>query len=105
MAPDFSGAVFFMQVRFFDEFKWVDAGDGTIFQFQDESGESVADVAVHDPDLKLWKWEVRLPARYRFKDVQPCGLIVGVLPAKRVCELILTNTFITRPPGVGSPAR
>ena len=30
-----------MQVRYFDEFKWVDSGDGTIFQFVDESGEYV----------------------------------------------------------------
>ena len=93
-----------MQVRYFDEFKWVDAGHGTIFQFQDETGESVADVAVHDPDLKLWKWEVRVPARYQYRDVQPCGLIVGALPAKRVCELILCNTFITKPAGVSSSA-
>ena len=65
----------------------------------------MADVAVHDPDLKLWKWEVRVPARYQYNGVQPCGLIVGVLAAKRVCELILLNTFITKPPGVSSPLR
>lgn len=93
-----------MQVRFFDEFKWVDAGDGSIFHFVDETGESVADVAIHDPDLKLWKWEVHVPTRYQFKGVQPCGLIVGPMPAKRVCELILINTFITRPIGVSSNA-
>ena len=93
-----------MQVRYFDEFKWVDAGEGTIFQFQDESGESVADVAIHDPDLKLWSWEVRVPQRYQYRDVQPCGLIVGALPAKRVCELILCNTFITKPAGISSSA-
>jgi len=86
-----------MQVRYFDEFKWVEAGNGTIFHFQDESGESVADVAVHDPDLKLWKWEVRVPARYQYQGVRPCGVGVGALPARRVCELILTNTFVTRP--------
>ena len=93
-----------MQVRYFDEFKWVDTGEGTAFQFQDDSGESYADVAIHDPDLKLWKWEVRVPPRYQFKDVQPCGLVVGVLPAKRVCELILCNTFITKPVGIVPPA-
>jgi hypothetical protein len=93
-----------MQVRYYDEFKWVDAGDGTIFQFQDESGESFADVAIHDTELKLWKWEVRVPPRYQFRDVQPCGLIVGAVPAKRVCELILINTFITKPVGVSSSA-
>jgi hypothetical protein len=91
-----------MQVRYFDEFKWVDSGDGTIFQFQDDAGESVADVAIHDPDLKLWKWEVHVPPRYHFKGVQPCGVVVGVLPAKRVCELILSNTFVTRPAGMPS---
>jgi hypothetical protein len=94
-----------MQVRYFDEFKWVDhGGDGTVFQFQDESGESVADVAVHEPDLRLWKWEVHVPQRYQFKGVQPCGVVVGVLSAKRVCELILSNTFVTRPAGVSSNA-
>lgn len=93
-----------MQVRYYDEFKWVDAGEGTVFQFQDESGESVADVAIHDPDMKLWRWEVRVPQRYQFRNVQPCGLIVGALPAKRVCELILINTFITKPVGVSSSA-
>ena len=93
-----------MQVRYYDEFKWVDTGEGTVFQFQDEAGESVADVAIHDSDLKLWKWEVHVPARYQFRDVPPCGLIVGSLPAKRVCELILCNTFITRPVGVSSSA-
>jgi hypothetical protein len=90
-----------MQVRYFDEFKWVDAGEGTVFHFQDETGESVADVAIHDPDLKLWKWEVRVPQRYQFMGVKPCGLVVGVLAAKRVCELILSSTFITRPAVVG----
>ena len=94
-----------MQVRYFDEFKWVDVGDGTVFQFQDQSGESVADVAIHDLDLKLWKWEVHVPQRYRFMDVHPCGLIVGALPAKRVCELILCNTFVTKPVGMSSPTR
>jgi hypothetical protein len=54
--------------------------------------------------LKLWKWEVRVPPRYQFRDVQPCGLIVGAVPAKRVCELILINTFITKPVGVSSSA-
>ena len=93
-----------MQVRFFDEFRWVDTGDGTVFHFQDESGESVADVAVHDPDLKLWKWEVRVPPRYQYQGVRPCGIVVGALPAKRVCELILTNTFVTRPAGVSASA-
>ena len=96
-------ATFSKQVRYLDEFKWVDSGDGTIFQFQDDSGDSVADVAIHDTDLKLWKWEVHVPDRYRFQGVQPCGLVVGVIPAKRVCELILTNTFISRPVGMPSP--
>ena len=86
-----------MQVRYFDEFKWVDANEGLIFHFQDAAGEMVAEVALRDADLKLWKWEVNLPPRYRLGDVQPCGLVVGALPAKRVCELILCNTFITRP--------
>jgi hypothetical protein len=93
-----------MQVRYFDEFKWIDLGDGLAFQFQDESGESVADVAIQDPDLKLWKWEVRVPERYQYRGVQPCGLVVGALPAKRVCELILVNTFIPKPIGVSSSA-
>lgn len=93
-----------MQVRYFDEYKWVDAGDGMIFHFQDKAGECVAEVAMHDPDLKLWKWEVQVPQRYRYMDVQPCGLVVGSLPAKRVCELILSSTFITRPVGMPSSA-
>jgi hypothetical protein len=93
-----------MQVRYFDEFKWVDAAGGTIFQLQDESGESVADVAIHDPDLRLWKWEVHVPVRYQFNGVPPCGLVVGPIPAKRLCELILCNTFVTRPVGVSSNA-
>jgi hypothetical protein len=93
-----------MQVRYFDEFKWHASGNGTIFQFQDESGESVADVAIHDPDLKLWKWEVHVPQRYRFKGVAPCGLVVGAIPAKRLCELILCNTFINKPVGISSSA-
>ena len=103
MALGIAGAISFMQVRYLDEFKWVDAGDGTIFQFVDESGESVADVAIHDVDLKLWKWEVHVPERYRFRGVHPCGLVVGAIPAKRVCELILVNTFITKPVGLPSP--
>ena len=94
-----------MQVRYFDEYKWVDSGDGTIFQFVDESGESVADVAIHDLDLKLWKWEVHVPTRYQFRGVQPCGLVVGAVPAKRVCELILSSTFITRTAGMSSTIR
>jgi hypothetical protein len=88
-----------MQVRYLDEFKWVDTAEGTAFQFQDQDGESVADVAVHDPDLKLWKWIVHVPARYRYRDVEPCGVVVGHAAAKRVCELILLNTFVTKPAG------
>ena len=92
-----------MQVRYFDEFKWVDTAEGMAFQFQDETGESVADVAIHDLDLKLWKWEVHVPDRYKLREVEPCGVVVGHLPAKRVCELILCNTFVTRPAVMGMP--
>lgn len=92
-----------MQVRYLDEFNWVEHLDGTRFDFEDDAGESVADVAIHDSEMKLWKWEVRVPERYQFNGVKPCGLIVGSLPAKRVCELILSNTFILRQPGMSSP--
>jgi hypothetical protein len=94
-----------MQVRYIDEFKWVDGGDGTIFHFVDGGGESIADVAIQDPDLKLWKWEVHVPPRYQYQGVIPCGLVVGAVPAKRVCEMILTNTCITRPAGMPSSIR
>ena len=94
-----------MQIRYFDEFKWVDAGEGTIFQFVDSSGESIADVAIQDPDLKLWKWECHVPRRYQYQGVKPCGLVVGAVPAKRVCELILSSTFITRQVGMHSTIR
>ena len=39
-----------MNVRYFDEFKWAEEGDGTIWLFRDDSGEHVAEVALHDPD-------------------------------------------------------
>ena len=93
-----------MQVRYYDEFKWVDTAEGLAFKFQDDDGESVADISIHDPDLKLWKWIVHVPARYRYHQVEPCGVVVGHVAAKRVCEIILCNTFVTRPVGVSGIA-
>jgi hypothetical protein len=85
-----------MNVRYFDEFKWADESDGTAWFFRDESGEHVAEVVLNDPDSKMWRFLVNVPPRYRFNGSQPAGLVHSAAAAKKVCELILSYTILTR---------
>ena len=85
-----------MQVRYFDEFKWVDENDATAWYFRDGSGEHVAEVVLQDPDSKMWRFIINLPPRYCFQGSPPAGLVHNAAAAKKVCELILSYTILTR---------
>lgn len=85
-----------MQVRYYDECKWQDVGDGLIHQFVDADGQPLAEVALKDADSKLWKWRVMLPARYRADGTTPGGIVVTDAAARKVCELVLLSTIVTR---------
>ena len=85
-----------MKIRYFDEYKWADEADGTIWLFRDDSDEHVAEVALHDPDTKMWRFTVHVPERYCFNGAPPAGLVHSAAAAKKVCELILSYTILTR---------
>ena len=85
-----------MQVWYFNECKWVDVGYETIYQFVDPDGETLAEVALKDSDAKLWKFEVMLPERYRLNGVNPGGIVATQAAARKVAELILMSTIMTR---------
>ena len=85
-----------MQVRYFDEYKWTGEGDGTIWLFRDDSGEHVAEVALYDVDSKMWRFTVLVPERYCLNGNPPGGLVHSAAAAKKVCELVLSYTILTR---------
>ena len=85
-----------MNVRFFDDFKWAEDLDGALWLFRDESGEHVAEVALHNVDSKMWRFTVNVPDRYRMNGVEPAGVVHSAAAAKKVCELILSYTILTR---------
>ena len=85
-----------MQVRYYDECKWQDVGDGLIHQFVDADGQPLAEIALKDGDGKLWKWRVMLPSRYRAEGTTPGGIAVTDAAARKVCEIVLLSTIVTR---------
>ena len=85
-----------MKPHFFDEFKWVEDFGGSLWLFRDEAGEHVAEVALQDPDSKMWRFVVHVPERYCFNGAIPGGLVHSAAAAKKVCELILSYTILTR---------
>jgi len=85
-----------MKVRYFDECQWLDVGDGMIYQFVDDEGEALAEAALIDGDANLWKFEVLVPDRYCHKGVKPAGIVCSQPAAKKVAEMILRNTIVTK---------
>ena len=85
-----------MHVRYFDEFKWAEENDGAAWYFRDETGEHVAEVVLYNADSKMWRFLVNVPERYRFDGSPPAGLVHNAAAAKKVCELILSYTILTR---------
>lgn len=85
-----------MHVRYFDECKWNDSVDGLIFEFVDEAGEKLAEVALRDADAKLWKFEVFVPEKYQIDGSHPVGVVYTCAAAKRVAEVILLNTIVVK---------
>ena len=85
-----------LQVRYFDECKWVDAGEGMSFAFTHEDGSILAEAALVDFEAKLWKYEVTLPEKFQWEEKNPVGLVYTAPAAKRVAETILLNTILVR---------
>lgn len=91
-----SGTFDRMEVLYYDECKWQDVGDGLIYHFVDADGDCLAEIALKDPDAQLWKFEVMLPDRHRVNNVNPAGLVFAQTGARRVVEIILLNSIVTR---------
>ena len=85
-----------MQIRYFDECSWRDVGDGLIFHFVDGEGDTLAEIGLKDGDSKLWKFEVMLPERYQFNGTNPAGYVHGQVGARKVVEVILGNTIVSK---------
>jgi hypothetical protein len=85
-----------MKVRYFDECKWVDTGDGLAFEFVDGEGETLARIALRDGDAKLWMFEVLLPPRHQLEDCRAGGVVFSQIGARRVVDTILLNTIVTK---------
>ena len=85
-----------MQVRYFDECKWVDTGDGFSYDFVDGDGHVLAHIALRDGDSKLWLFKVKLPERFRLEGCKVGGVVFSQVGARRVVETILLNTIVTK---------
>ena len=85
-----------MQVCYHDECKWEDVSHGMIYHYVDADGKTLAEVALKDGDAKLWKFEVMLPAKYRTDGRNPAAVVYSQLAAKRIAEMILLNTIVTK---------
>jgi hypothetical protein len=83
-------------VRFFNECKWTDVGDGMIFQFQDSDGGVLAQIALMNSDGQLWKFEVMLPPRYTVNNTNPAAIVATQSAARRIAETLLLSTIVTR---------
>jgi hypothetical protein len=83
-------------VRYFDECKWVDVGDGMIYQFQDSDGNVLAQIALMNSDGQLWKFEVMLPERNKVNNVNPAAIVSTQASARRIAETLLLSTIVTR---------
>lgn len=85
-----------MQVRYFDECSWRDVSDGLIFHFVDAEGETLAEIGLKDGESKLWKFQVMLPDRYKVDGGSLAGLVYSQTNARKIAELILLSTIVTR---------
>jgi hypothetical protein len=83
-------------VRYFNECKWVDVGDGLIYQFQDSDAVTLAEVALKNSDSQLWKVEVMLPDRNKVNGINPAAIVATQASARRIAEYILLSTIVTR---------
>jgi hypothetical protein len=85
-----------MQVRYYDECKWVDTGEGLSYDYVDADGQILAQVALRNGDSKLWLFQVMLPERFRLEGHRVGGVVFSQLGAKKVVETILLNTIVTK---------
>ncbi len=83
-------------VRYFNECKWVDVNDGMMFQFTDSDGDVLAEIALMNSDGQLWKFEVKLPERYKVDGVNPAAIVSTQSAARRIAEMLLLSTVVTR---------
>jgi len=83
-------------VRYFNECKWTDVGDGLMFQFTDSDGDALAQITLMNSDGQLWKFEVMLPDRYKANGVNPAAIVTTQSSARRIAEMILLSTIVTR---------
>ncbi|HEY8750437.1 MAG TPA: hypothetical protein VIM11_20805 [Tepidisphaeraceae bacterium] len=83
-------------VRYFDECKWADVGDGMIFQFVDGEGNIFSEIALMNSDGQLWKFEVMLPERNQVNGTNPAAIVSTQAAARRIAETILLSTIVTR---------
>lgn len=85
-----------MQVRYYDECKWVDTGDGFAFDFVDSDGQVLAHIALRESDSKLWLFQLNLPERFRLEGSNVGGVVFSQVGARKVVEAILLNTIVTK---------
>jgi hypothetical protein len=71
-------------------------GEGLIFNYADSDGTQLAEVALLDADAKLWKFAVNLPPRFCYNGQPPVGIVLTQSAAKKVAEMILLNTIVSR---------
>jgi hypothetical protein len=85
-----------MQVKYHDECKWVDTGEGFSYDYVDADGNVLAQVALRDGDAKLWIFRIMVPERYQLEGCRVGGVVFGQMGAKKVAETILLNTIVTK---------
>jgi hypothetical protein len=81
-------------MRSFSDFTWRDIGDGFQFEFIDQQGQSLAEVAFEEDRGQRWSWYVTLPLSCQDGNGSPCGLAKSADAAKKICEAILLGTVL-----------
>jgi hypothetical protein len=59
-------------------------------------GEALAEVTLQNADAKRWKFLVRLPERFQYNGTNPAGLVLSQSAAKKIAELILVNSYVSK---------
>jgi hypothetical protein len=76
------------------DFSWRDIGEGFQFEFVDEEGRALAEVAFEEERGQLWSWYVTLPPACQDGNGSPCGLAGSAAAARKIWEAILVGTVL-----------
>jgi hypothetical protein len=81
---------------YIDECKWHETEPKLAAEFRHIKAGKLAEIALVDAETKTWRFETFLPERFQLDGKNSLGVVYSSAAAKKVAELILLNTVLTR---------